>query len=577
MSTNTTVTISINGAAVTIQDDGEGGYYFPSVTLGSYASSVSVSVVRDDQNASVTIDGVSGDSKTVTVTEGSDNTITVVVTAADATTTNTIIGTVDVPAPSNDTGVTITVDGSEVTIGGEAFTATLTSYTASVVVAATATDTNATVTVTRSGTTSSDSFSISDLVAGSNSVTVTVTAEDTGVVRTITGTITVPSPALSSDNTLSTFTVNGGDNLNLGDTENIDSGTTSVTVIAIPTDSNVTSITIGSTLTGVATVTDYAAGRSVTVAEGSNTITVVVTAEDGTTETYTITAYVFSNVKTLSAFTINGTSMGTSGGGSITVANGTTSASVSATATNSNAFVTITSSTGYNGGQTTSSSTTTVTGLTTGTNTVTVTVAPEDESATATYTATIYVQSASSSSSVTCFEANTKILCFNTETSQEEYVTVQNLRKGHLVKTVAAGYKAIDMIGKREIEHNAVEERIKNQLYKCSNDKYPEIFEDLVITGCHCILVKGFVSDEQKAKTVELNGDIYITDNHYRVPTCLDEKSSVYETVGTYTIYHFALENDDYYMNYGVYANGLLVETCSKRYLKEISEMDLIE
>ena len=38
-----------------------------------------------------------------------------------------------------------------------------------------------------------------------------------------------------------------------------------------------------------------------------------------------------------------------------------------------------------------------------------------------------------------------------------------------------------------------------------------------------------------------------------------------------------ALENDNYYMNYGIYANGLLVETCSKRYLKELSNMTLIE
>jgi len=37
-----------------------------------------------------------------------------------------------------------------------------------------------------------------------------------------------------------------------------------------------------------------------------------------------------------------------------------------------------------------------------------------------------------------------------------------------------------------------------------------------------------------------------------------------------------ALENDDYYMNYGIYANGLLVESCSKRYLKEESNMELI-
>ena len=31
-----------------------------------------------------------------------------------------------------------------------------------------------------------------------------------------------------------------------------------------------------------------------------------------------------------------------------------------------------------------------------------------------------------------------------------------------------------------------------------------------------------------------------------------------------FTIYNFALENDNYYSNYGVYANGLLVESASK-------------
>ena len=36
-------------------------------------------------------------------------------------------------------------------------------------------------------------------------------------------------------------------------------------------------------------------------------------------------------------------------------------------------------------------------------------------------------------------------------------------------------------------------------------------------------------------------------------------------------------ENDNYFGNYGIYANGLLVETCSKRYLKELSNMSLID
>jgi len=90
-------------------------------------------------------------------------------------------------------------------------------------------------------------------------------------------------------------------------------------------------------------------------------------------------------------------------------------------------------------------------------------------------------------------------------------------------------------------------------------------------------LVENFISEEQKQKVIEVNGNIYVTDNKYRLPACADPRTSVYETPGTYTIYHLALENDDYYMNYGIYANGLLVETCSKRYLKELSNMTFIE
>ena len=98
----------------------------------------------------------------------------------------------------------------------------------------------------------------------------------------------------------------------------------------------------------------------------------------------------------------------------------------------------------------------------------------------------------------------------------------------------------------------------------------------MVITGCHSILVEEFNGNEKK-KTEEILGDIYLTENKYRLPACVDERAKPYEENGEFTIYHIALDNDDYYMNYGVYANGLLVETCSQRYLKEISEMDLIE
>lgn len=170
-----------------------------------------------------------------------------------------------------------------------------------------------------------------------------------------------------------------------------------------------------------------------------------------------------------------------------------------------------------------------------------------------------------------CFKSDTKIL------TDSGYRYIQDLRPGDLIKTRASGYKPVCMIGTIEIEHPASPDRIKNQLYTYSNDKCSEIFEDLVVTGCHSVLVDEFVSPEQRATTAEVLGNIYVTENKYRLPACVDDRSAIYDKPGTYAIYHLALEHDNYYMNYGVYANGLLVETCSKRYLKELSHMTLIE
>ena len=174
-----------------------------------------------------------------------------------------------------------------------------------------------------------------------------------------------------------------------------------------------------------------------------------------------------------------------------------------------------------------------------------------------------------------CFLEGTKILSIIN--GEEKYVSIETLRKGDLIKTSQNGYMPIDMIGFSKMIHSAETNRIKDQLYKCSQNEYPDLFEDLIITGCHSILVDNFTSETQKEETIKINGKIYVTEKKYRLPACVDERSTIYELPGKYTIYHLALENEDYYMNYGIYANGLLVETCSKRFIKEISNMTIIE
>ena len=169
-----------------------------------------------------------------------------------------------------------------------------------------------------------------------------------------------------------------------------------------------------------------------------------------------------------------------------------------------------------------------------------------------------------------CFKSGTLIL------TNKGYFPVESLRSDDLIQTYKHGLVPIYKIGKKEMYHPAENSRIKSQLYRCSQDKYPELFEDLIITGCHSILVDSFESEEQRNKIIEVNNDTYGTDGKIRLPACVDDKTTVYEKEGTYTIYHFALENDNYYANYGVYANGLLVETCSKRYITELANMDIV-
>ena len=166
------------------------------------------------------------------------------------------------------------------------------------------------------------------------------------------------------------------------------------------------------------------------------------------------------------------------------------------------------------------------------------------------------------------FKEDAKIL------TDKGYIPIKDLKKGDLVKTLNHDYKPIHMIGFSEIYHD---ERIAQQLYRCSQQAYPGIFEDLIITGCHSILVDVFITREQREQTLEVNGDIYATDGRYRLPVCIDERASVYENDGTFTVYHLALENTNMYVNYGIYANGLLVETCSKKCLTELYPITLIE
>lgn len=171
-----------------------------------------------------------------------------------------------------------------------------------------------------------------------------------------------------------------------------------------------------------------------------------------------------------------------------------------------------------------------------------------------------------------CFKQGTRILAFIK--GREQYVPVETLKRSDLVKTSKSGYKSISLIGKKTI-HNSPDSNIKNRLFRYSQHICPELIEDLCITGEHCALVN-VVSDEKLQEIKDHMGKIYTTEGDYRVPAHLDSRAKPYEKEGLYTIWHFALENESPHANYGVYANGLLVESASEEYLQDYSNMELV-
>jgi hypothetical protein len=172
-----------------------------------------------------------------------------------------------------------------------------------------------------------------------------------------------------------------------------------------------------------------------------------------------------------------------------------------------------------------------------------------------------------------CFLEGSTVLC--EVDGIERYVPIEQLTKGTLVKTSLDGYKPVALVGKGTLHNPGTDERTEARLYKCSPSKYPQLKEDLYITGCHSILEYP-ITERQKEDTIKHLGKLFVTDKKYRLMACVDDRAEPWNSEGTFTIWHIALDHQDEGMNYGIYANGgLLVETCSIRMLKNKSNMAL--
>lgn len=163
-----------------------------------------------------------------------------------------------------------------------------------------------------------------------------------------------------------------------------------------------------------------------------------------------------------------------------------------------------------------------------------------------------------------CFSEDTNILCLNLD-SKEEYIPVKNLKKGDLVKTYLHGYRKINIMCKGILKNNI--SKFRDCMYKMKKTDENGLIEDLIITGGHSIMVDELTKEEHDitARIWKLDQ----VDNKYLLMAGISDKFEQIQGDKIFKYYHFSLENDGNPDNrYGVFANGVLVETPSETDIK---------
>jgi hypothetical protein len=262
--------------------------------VASSVSSVSVTATLQDTNASMTVNGQatnSGQAHAITLgVTGSSTLVTIVVTAPNLTQKTYTVLVNRAALGGNNNLQSLTVSSGTLAppfvAGTTSYSVDVASGVGSVTVTAQAQDAGATVSINNQTTTS---LSVTLGAAGTNTlVTIVVTAPNL-TQKTYTVLVNRAAIVLSGNNNLSDLVVSAGtlapafDAAIVSYTMTVPNTTADTTVTATVADSTATL-----TINGLAATSGVTSG-SITLIPGPNPIPIVVTAQNGTPKTYTVT------------------------------------------------------------------------------------------------------------------------------------------------------------------------------------------------------------------------------------------------------------------------------------------------
>jgi hypothetical protein len=150
----------------------------------------------------------------------------------------------------------------------------------------------------------------------------------------------------------------------------------------------------------------------------------------------------------------------------------------------------------------------------------------------------------------------------------DEYICIELLRTGDLVKTFKHGYRKIDLIGRNILINNP--NIYSKCMYKMEKTDTNGLLEDLIVTGGHSILVDS-ITDEERVLNEELFwGPTPMMDKKYLLLAAVSKQFKPMKNKNPYVYYHLVLDNEDEdEARYGIWANGILTETPSKEFFKK--------
>jgi hypothetical protein len=190
--------------------------------------------------------------------------------------------------------------------------------------------------------------------------------------------------------------------------------------------------------------------------------------------------------------------------------------------------------------------------------------------------ATNYVVSSTlyNPNNVPCFNHDTKILCLNKK-FEEEYLPVQSLKKGDLVKTFLHGYRKIKSIGINRFVNDP--SNFRKCMYIMSKSKNASLIEDLIITGDHSILVDVVSREERILTRKRLMMSEEQIDSKKLVMSSISSQFQQIMNNNEYTYYHFCVEDEDSSnRKFGVWSNGILSEIPSANQFKHLKIGELV-